>query len=68
MTYGLGNELENQVQQKANRKFKIVVEKNKNQNVEIDFNFNSQNLNLIDNIEITAMENTKSTIIIKIAN
>ena len=52
LTYGLGNELENQVQQKANRKFKIVVEKNKNQNVEIDFNFNSQNLNLIDNIEI----------------
>ena len=37
LTYGLGNELENQVQQKANRKFKIVVEKNKNQNVEIDF-------------------------------
>ena len=65
LTYGLGNELENQVQQKANRKFKIVVEKNKNQNVEIDFNFNSQNLTLIDNIEIIANENTESTITIK---
>lgn len=65
LTYGLGNELEKQVQHDANKKLKIVVEKNINKNVEVDFNLNSQNLNLVDNIEIIANEDTKSTIIIK---
>ena len=32
---------------------------------EIDFNFDNENTILIDNIEITANENTKSTVIIK---
>ena len=32
---------------------------------EIDFNFDNENSVLIDNIEIIANENTKSTIIIK---
>lgn len=65
LTYGLGNELEKQVKQDANKNLKIVVEKDINQNVEIDFNFDNQNLNLVDNIEIISKEDTKSTIIIK---
>ena len=65
LTYGLGNELEKQIKQDANKNLKIVIEKDINQNVEIDFNFNKQNLNLVDNIEIISKEDTKSTIIIK---
>lgn len=65
LTYGLGNELEKQIKQDANKNLKIVVGKDINQNVEIDFNFDKQNLNLVDNIEIISKEDTKSTIIIK---
>ena len=65
ITYGLGNELIKQVQENANQNLKVVVEENINQNVEIDLNFDKQNLNLVDNIEIIANENTNSTIVIK---
>ena len=65
ITYGLGNELIKQVQENANQNLKVVVEENINQNVEIDLSFDKQNLNLVDNIEIIANENTNSTIVIK---
>ena len=65
ITYGLGNELIKQVQENANQNLKVVVEENINQNVEIDLSFDKQNLNLVDNIEIIASENTNSTIVIK---
>lgn len=68
LVYGLSEELTNQVKQEANQKIKLNIN-NSNENeiteAEIDFKFDDENSVLIDNIEITANENTKSTVIIK---
>ena len=64
LTYGLSQELETQVKEKTNQKIKIELKDS--ENVQIDFKFDKQNLNLIENIEIVAEENTKgATVIIK---
>ena len=69
LIYGLSDEFTNQVKNQANQKIKLNIngiqnEKSKTE-AEIDFKFDDENPVLIDNIEITAKENTKSTIIIK---
>ena len=73
LVYGLSNELTNQVKHGANQKIKLTTNSNQNEKskaeemaeAEIDFNFDNENSVLIDNIEITANENTKTTVIIK---
>ena len=67
LVYGLSEELINQVKHGANQKIKLNINSNQNEKLEaeIDFNFDNENAILIDNIEITANENTKSTVIIK---
>lgn len=66
LTYGLSQELIKQVEEKANQKIKIIIDKENNENeTEIFYNFDSNNLNLIDNIQIIAEENTKATVMIK---
>ena len=67
LVYGLSEELTNQVKHGANQKIKLNINSNQNEKseAEIDFNFDNENTILIDNIEITANENTKSTVIIK---
>lgn len=75
LAYGLSEELANQVKVQANQKIKLNIngtqnEKSKTENLEkaeaeIDFKFDDENSVLIDDIEITANENTKSTVIIK---
>lgn len=67
LVYGLSEELTNQVKHGANQKIKLTINSNQNEKseAEIDFNFDNENSVLIDNIEITANENTKSTVIIK---
>lgn len=66
LTYGLSQELIKQVEEKANQKIKIIIDKENNENeIEIFYNFDSNNLNLIDNIQIIAEENTKATVMIK---
>lgn len=67
LVYGLSEEFINQVQYGANQKIKLNINSDQNERaeVEIDFNFDNENSVLIDNIEIIANENTKSTIIIK---
>lgn len=67
LVYGLSEELTEQVKREANQKIKLNINSNQNERVEaeIDFNFDNENSVLIDNIEIIANENTKSTIIIK---
>lgn len=67
LVYGLSEELTNQVKHGANQKIKLNINSNQNEKseAEIDFNFDNENAVLIDNIEITANENTKSTVIIK---
>ena len=62
LTYGLGNEFSSI---KPNNKIGIEINSNKNETIELDFNFDNKNLNLIDDIEIIANKNTKSTVIIK---
>ena len=63
LAYGLSEELTNQVKAQANQKLKLNG--CKNEETEIDFKFDDENSILLDNIEITANENTKSTVIIK---
>ena len=68
LIYGLSDELTNQVKTQANQKIKLNINNSQNKKekaeAEIDFKFD-ENTVLIDNIEITANENTKSTVIIK---
>lgn len=64
LTYGLSERLTNQVVKKANYQIKIDVnDKNKNETA-INFDFEENNA-LVENIEIIANEQTKSTVIIK---
>ena len=67
LVYGLSEELTEQVKREANQKIKLNINSNQNERAEaeIDFNFDNENSVLIDNIEIIANENTKSTIIVK---
>ena len=64
LTYGLSQELTKQVEERANQKIKIIIDKEDNE-TEIFYNFDSNNLNLIDNIQIVAEENVKATVMIK---
>ena len=69
LVYGLSKELTNQAKHGANQKIKLNINNTQNKKekteAEIDFKFDDENVALIDNIEITANENTKSTVIIK---
>ena len=65
LAYGLGDVLTNNVKNNSNRKIRLMIESKKMEEHQIEFKFDEQNNILIDNIEIIANENTKSTIIIK---
>lgn len=69
LVYGLSEELTNQAKHGANQKIKLNINNTQNKKekaeAEIDLRFDDENTVLIDNIEITANENTKSTVIIK---
>ena len=65
LTYGLGENLENQVKQQSNKPIKLTIDGKLNEEIELDFNFDEQNANLLENIEIIANKNSKATIIIK---
>ena len=64
LAYGLGEALTKQVQEKANQKIKLVMNKEEKE-AEIIFKFDENNLNLIDNIQVISEENTTSTVTIK---
>ena len=63
--YGLEDLLTNQVNEEANYQANIVVNSKTNKEVIIEFKLDKLNSNLVENIEITANEDTKSTIILK---
>ncbi|MBR0350602.1 MAG: SufD family Fe-S cluster assembly protein [Clostridia bacterium] len=65
LKYGLGEELVNEVKNYANQNFKIVVDSKTSTETSMFFNFDNNNTSLIENIDITAKEDTTSTIIIK---
>ena len=64
LKYGIGDVLINQINQYSNKKFKIIADKSLD-NLKIDFSLDSNNPNLLENIEIEAIENSESTITIK---
>ncbi len=65
LSYGLGEILTNQVKEQANKEIKITIDSKKDEQTQLEFNFNEENKTLVENIEIIAKENTKSTIILK---
>lgn len=65
LVYGLNEFFTNQVKMQSNQKLKLTIDDKENSETQIDFNFDDENFVLLDDIEIIANENTKSTIIIK---
>ena len=65
LVYGLNEFFTNQVKMQSNQKLKLTIDDKENSETQIDFNFDDENSVLLDDIEIIANENTKSTIIIK---
>lgn len=63
LKYGIGEKLENEVNNSSNHS--LGVELKENSNIEIEYDFDEKNLKLIDNIEIIANENIKANILIK---
>ena len=63
--YGLGEDLINEVSNKANKNYKVTINSKTNVDTIFNFDFDNQNTSLIENIDITANEETSSTIIIK---
>lgn len=65
LVYGLNEFFTNQVKMKSNQKLKLTIDDKENSETQIEFKFDDENSVLLDDIEIIANENTKSTIIIK---
>ena len=65
LVYGLDEVLTNQVKKQANQKLNITIDSKVNKETQIEFKFDSENATLIEDIEITANKDTRSTIIIK---
>ena len=60
LTYGVGI-----LNNNSNKDLKINIDSKQNKELILDFKFDENNLNLVDNIEITANEGTRGTVIIK---
>ena len=65
LAYGLSDFLTEQINNNSNVDINIDINSKTNNESKIEFKLDKNNLNLIDNIQITANENTKSTLIIK---
>lgn len=65
LNYGLGEILTNQVNKNSNQDLRITIDSKTNKEMIIEFKFDKLNNTLVDNIEILAKEDSKSTIILK---
>lgn len=65
LIYGINKQLEQQIYEKSNQDIKIVIDTQTAKNIYLDFEFDDENINLIENIEIIANQNSKATIIVK---
>lgn len=65
LTYGISPELTEQVNSHVNENLQLVINSKKNANVDIVYEIDNKNKILIDQIEIIANEDTKSTVIIR---
>lgn len=63
LKYGIGEKLENEVNEKSNHSLKLELEKKSN--IQIKYEFDEKNLRLIDNIEIIAKKEAKANVLIK---
>ena len=53
------------VKNKANKQIKLQINENEDSKVQVEFKFDKNNIELVENIQIEASKNSKSTIIIK---
>lgn len=65
LVYGLHDDLTNLVKNKANKQIKLQINENEDSKVQIEFKFDRNNTELVENIQIEASKNSKSTITIK---
>ncbi len=65
INYGLKKEMTEQVKEKANQKLHCYLNSKTEKELQINFQFDENNLNLVDDIEIIAEENTRATVIVK---
>ena len=65
ISYGVGDILLEQIRNDSNKKIQININSKTNKKVEIIFKFDKNNINLVENIEIIANEDTKSNVLIK---
>ncbi len=65
LVYGLGDFFIEQVKRQANQRLKLTTDSKENKETQIDFKFDDENSILLDDIEVVANKDTKSTIIIK---
>ena len=65
ISYGVGDILLEQIKNDSNKKIQININSKTNKKVEVIFKFDENNLNLVEDIEIIANEDTKSNILIK---
>lgn len=65
LKYGLNAELLNQVNESSNYRASINIDSKVNKNITIEFNFDNSNTALVENIDIVANEDSKSTIVVR---
>lgn len=65
ITYGLGEYLNDLVNNKSNYQAKLEINNNGKANAQVKFNFNKQDMNLLEKINIEAKEKSNSTIVLK---
>lgn len=65
LRYGLGEVLENQTKNQANKKIKMTIDSKTEKEMQINFKFDRQNKNLVEDIQIVANPQTKETVVIK---
>jgi len=65
ITYGLGDILKSQINQKSNQKIQLLIKDSTKEEINLIFDFDEDNTQLVENIEIIAEPNSKATIVIK---
>ena len=65
LAYGLNKELIENVNENSNKNIRIMINSKTENTSKLYFKFDKSNQNLIENVEIVAMENTKATVILK---
>lgn len=65
LKYGVGKNLEKEVREKANCKKRIIIKEKVEEQMEIIHTFDTKNLQLIENLEVVARQDSKADIVLK---